>query len=508
MSYRDHDPHWQRQEAPSLNTPIQHNGFVNPQQLLKPAAKVYTQAHANVPSQHANGFQHYSNPANQYAGTNYGYPPQTQQQAAAVVIPPPSSPANVYPVNAAYTNTYGAPQQRISAPHQNIPPKVPSPLAGSRPREEAKTSNEEPADQRQLLMSLAEEYLSEAHRYGPVLDLLSREHDLEEYYKLITTGLGCLEAVLKHFKLSPESEARTRLRYATILYEETENVMEAEESLSKGIAICERHRFDDLKYNTQHVLTRVMFRKNARAAFKYLEGCLADADAYQHIAWVYALRFLKVSLHMELSSRQDTNSALAQLRLIASLAQGNGDKIVLAVAATMEALIALRDFEGSDGFEQAQRALAGVRSLQLEAEVNGNPQVTALTLLTDNCCHLQLFNPAEALSSMANLQKALDNQSENTGWDSHGSFAVPLSSISGSSIGNESGFVRRQKNGSLALVLQWLPKDDIYNIAFLLFGLNLAHKNTQDGGKAEKFLTEGISREAGKYRHNASMTSS
>ena len=506
MSYRDHDPHWQRQDAQSLNTPIQHNGFVNPQQLLKPAANVYTQAPANVPYQHANGFQYQSNPANQYAGTNYRYPPQTQHQAAAVVIPPPSSPANIYPVNAAYTNTYGAPQQSVSTP-QNIPPKAPSPLAGPRPPEEPKTSYEESTDQRQLLMSLAEDYIGEAHRYGPVSDLLSRERELEEYYKLITTGLGCLEAVLKHFRLSPEFEARTRLRYATILYEETENVMEAEESLSKGIAICERHRFDDLKYNTQHVLTRVMFRKNARAAFKYLEGCLADADAYQHIAWVYALRFLKVSLHMELSSRQDTNSALSQLRLIASSAQGNGDKIVLAVAATMEALIALRDFEGSDGFEQAQRALAGVRSLQLEAAVNGNPQVTALTLLTDNCCHLQRFNPAEALSSMANLQKALDNKDENAGWDSHGSFAMPLSSNSGSSIGNESGFVRRQKDGSLALVLQWMPKDDIYNIAFLLFGLNLAHKNTQDGGKAEKFLTEGIKREAGRYYSNASVIS-
>lgn len=75
---------------------------------------------------------------------------------------------------------------------------------------------------------------------------------MQNYYKLIATGLGCLEAVLKveplvfvyfisetecaqHFKMQPQLEAVVRLKYATILYEETENAMEAEEALSKGV---------------------------------------------------------------------------------------------------------------------------------------------------------------------------------------------------------------------------------------------------------------------------------
>ena len=39
--------------------------------------------------------------------------------------------------------------------------------------------------------------------------------------------------------MKPHVEAVVRLRYATILYEETENMMEAEEALSKGVCLNE-----------------------------------------------------------------------------------------------------------------------------------------------------------------------------------------------------------------------------------------------------------------------------
>jgi hypothetical protein len=48
-----------------------------------------------------------------------------------------------------------------------------------------------------LLLSLAEEYINAAHSMGSIVALLKRARDLEQYYKLIATGLGCLEVVLK-----------------------------------------------------------------------------------------------------------------------------------------------------------------------------------------------------------------------------------------------------------------------------------------------------------------------
>lgn len=54
-----------------------------------------------------------------------------------------------------------------------------------------------PVDYQVLLLSLADEYLNAAHRHGTKLALATRHEDVEEYYKLVATGLGCLEAVLK-----------------------------------------------------------------------------------------------------------------------------------------------------------------------------------------------------------------------------------------------------------------------------------------------------------------------
>ena len=54
-----------------------------------------------------------------------------------------------------------------------------------------------PVDYQVLLLSLADEYLNAAHARGTATSLTARETDIEEYYKLVATGLGCLEAVLK-----------------------------------------------------------------------------------------------------------------------------------------------------------------------------------------------------------------------------------------------------------------------------------------------------------------------
>jgi Cohesin loading factor len=43
----------------------------------------------------------------------------------------------------------------------------------------------------------------------------------------------------QNWKLEPRTEAKIRLKYATILYEETENTLEAETTLSNGVSPSE-----------------------------------------------------------------------------------------------------------------------------------------------------------------------------------------------------------------------------------------------------------------------------
>jgi hypothetical protein len=92
----------------------------------------------------------------------------------------------------------------------------------------------------QLLVSLAEEYFQAAQELAPAAALSMTVADVEAYEGLIATGLGCLDTALKRIKLQPRMEANIRLRFAGVLFEETENSMEAETALSKGIALCER----------------------------------------------------------------------------------------------------------------------------------------------------------------------------------------------------------------------------------------------------------------------------
>ena len=95
-------------------------------------------------------------------------------------------------------------------------------------------------DQPNLLMSVAEEFFDAAHELAPSVAASMTPENVDAYQKLIATGLSCLETALKNVKLGPRIEANIRLRYAGVLYEETENYMEAETALSKGIALCDR----------------------------------------------------------------------------------------------------------------------------------------------------------------------------------------------------------------------------------------------------------------------------
>jgi hypothetical protein len=52
-------------------------------------------------------------------------------------------------------------------------------------------------DNQQVLLSLAEEYIGAAHGLGFIAATSHNEVDSKRYYKLMATGLGCMEALLK-----------------------------------------------------------------------------------------------------------------------------------------------------------------------------------------------------------------------------------------------------------------------------------------------------------------------
>ena len=395
-------------------------------------------------------------------------PPQSQQRACAVAIPAPSAPTSSLVAHA----SNGYPGSHNVAPVQY----------------------QTPLDYQLLLLSLAEEYFKAAHEYGSLADIVRRENEMQSYYKMMATGLGCLEAVLKHFKMQPDREALVRLRYSTILFEETENALEAEEALNKGIVLCDRHRFFDLKYNMQHLLARMLYSKTPRVAFKFLDGILKDAEAYQHIAWVYAFRFLKVSMHLEISTHPDLVAALNLFKSIISMSSLYGDKAILAIGTTLEALTCLKMSSSADYIEEAQRALAVVRSLQLDPAIGELHQLTVLVSFVDLCCQLQQFEPHQAILKMQIMQSAVNTVKSSQTWTDDGSFAIPIPTARMPSCKSQTGVIRRINSDSIVVMFNWMPKEDIYNVGYLLGGISMANRNTIDGQKSERMLEEGIKR--------------
>lgn len=108
--------------------------------------------------------------------------PMTNHVPQVMMIPAPSP-----EVQAKMQKPHSKKQQQKRQPIQQTADKSAKPPKPTKPS----------VDYQVLLLSLADEYLNAAHSHGTTTALVTREADIGEYYKLVATGLGCLEAVLK-----------------------------------------------------------------------------------------------------------------------------------------------------------------------------------------------------------------------------------------------------------------------------------------------------------------------
>lgn len=99
-----------------------------------------------------------------------------------------------------------------------------------------------PADLMVLILSAADEYIAAARSLGSLAALSQRSADHDQYYKLMAAAMGCMETVLKKYSQIPRDEAKLRLRYASLLVEETDNNQEIEETLAKGVCQIQNER--------------------------------------------------------------------------------------------------------------------------------------------------------------------------------------------------------------------------------------------------------------------------
>ncbi|KAL1602507.1 hypothetical protein SLS60_005923 [Paraconiothyrium brasiliense] len=343
--------------------------------------------------------------------------------------------------------------------------------------------------------SSADEYIAAARSLGSTAAMTLRPADLGQYYKLMATAMGCMETVLKKYNQTPRDEAILRLRYASLLVEETDNTQDIEETLAKGITLCNRSRLIDLKYAMLHLQARYQFKSNHRAALKMLDQPIGEADTFKHIVWVYAFRFLKVSLALQVPGRPETSSALQQLHAVAALAERQGDRAIYVTCCALEAMIHLRS-SATDRLEQAQRAIASARSLQLELSVKQLGSITILIDYIDVACSIQQGQPSQ--EKLTVLQSKVDQNVK----PDNGTFSVLIerSSINPNLTFNTGGVFRKAGDGRDELVFAWLPQNDFGMLAYYLSGLVVVTKE-----KGTKYLQEGHALTQGAIQRSSSF---
>ncbi|KAL9097744.1 MAG: hypothetical protein Q9165_000070 [Trypethelium subeluteriae] len=391
------------------------------------------------------------------------------------------------------------PHQSFTSIHQNSKPSLKNlekqSVSLTNPKTEAvETSSTHcgtPFDYQLLLLSMADEYISAAHNMACKVAHAQDSKHAEEYYQLMATGLGCMDSVLKNFKLHPREEAKLRLRYATLLHEELVNPEETEKVLSKGIQLSEKHRLFDLKYGMQHLLARTLFETRQKAALKFLDKIIADVEAYHHTAWIYAFRFLRVTLSLQTFSHSEALACIQHLKAICDLARGS-DRAIFVTSATMQAMVHLR-LSASDSVEQAQQAIAAARSEQLDPTLQHLPQITSLLSFQDLGCVLQLHNEPDQITAKMNaMNNIMDESRPDLKWTADGSFGVPLGKHSENQTTQDTGGIfQGLSDGGYALMFCSLPRDELYCAAFLLSSLAVFHRNA-GGGKTDKFALEGL----------------
>ena len=259
----------------------------------------------------------------------------------------------------------------------------------------------------------------------------------------------------------------------------------------------------------QHLLTHVMFVTNPRASVKFLDGVIKDVEAYvsmsgftihadwtsyHHVAWLYAFRFLRATLSINIASAQETLIATNQFRFVATLANHNGDNVISAAASILEAMACLRRSNSAESIEQAQRALAAARSSQLDPAFQRVPQLVSMMHFVDITCSLQQIDPTQSKQKLESMHLTLDPLTYSNNWTLDGVVRIPLGDHTAHNLPESSqtptGILQVDSAGVVCVSLTWLPKDEIYALGYLFSGAVVLYRNAMDGQKSEQYLNE------------------
>ncbi|KAL0465691.1 cohesin loading factor domain-containing protein [Neurospora intermedia] len=481
-------PHSMTLPSPQLPLPqiSRHNQQIPLQQIQQT-----TNQHDQQQRQHQKQQQQRNTP-------NQHHQQQARQQPYSQPSQPQSSPhVQTQQLHQPISRPNGhRPDERPLQP-QATPAERATPRGPSRPPSVAKSSASAQrtghVETLPLLLCVAEDCFAKAHAAASGIARSMSDSEVKEYHKMVATGLGCLEVAMNSNKLWPRLEARLCLRYASVLIEETTNIMEAETALTRGILVCEKHRFVDLKYCSQFLLMKTLFQRNPRAAFKSLDTHIMDATMYKHAPWVYAFRFLKAAFHIQSGTAAD-HHALENLRRMASIATTRDEKAMFVMVMLLEGLSHLNTMK-DDWINRVQNCIAQAQKLQFDDAAH-LPQLDVLLLLLDLACSLRQKSHRDAAQKLSVLQSKLEELRNLPSWSSVShELLLPIRRVvndAAPTLSRDTEAVLRRGDGTFDyLVLSALGKQGSFAMAYIFNGIVALYKSTTLG-RSSTIWTEAV----------------
>lgn len=347
-----------------------------------------------------------------------------------------------------------------------------------------------------FLLGVAEDLFSQANRAAHSVAQGMLSANVAAHHKMVATGLRLLETALQSRHLTPRLEARVRLRYASILIDETTNMMEAETALTEGISVCakvgsmrrqeygngrkltlrtaplvgscllyavlahessvseepeggpqvDRHSYRKLYY----VRLRFTPRPTATYSFRH--------HSFKHAHWVYAFRFLKASFYLQSGVAND-HHALENLRKIASIAEERGDLAIYVMSHLLEGLAHLTTMK-DDAVSRIHTCLAAAGKLQLQQSTQ-LPQIELMRTFLDFACSMHKKSYSVSLKKLSVLQEMMAKM-DSSHWGSNDELLLPVKKQANAShtISDDTRDIIRQGQADDVLVIPVLRRQE------------------------------------------------
>ncbi|KAF8935428.1 hypothetical protein BGZ52_011512 [Haplosporangium bisporale] len=351
-----------------------------------------------------------------------------------------------------------------------------------------------------ILWAMAEEFIEQARSlcFVATTQPNSQPGWRKRHQNLVTSAIKCLIACVsgESQSMTQLDKAKSRLRLAQILFEETKSLERCEDEISKAITMADAIQGVealDIQLQLYDLQIQIyMETKRFRQAKNIIRMASAEAAKHELHAWKYQFCLTKAKLHFLMD---DLAGSLTTLGEGATIAEKRGDydvKLAFWILGGQYSLM-LSNWDQAMFFLQKLSPHMGLEQIHIITPNSGNPpeeipqpscesrHLRVLFLILFIFCMLRSGNVAKALVALSALQVGLEETRPRDGDDLQGIFKVALRNAQQTS----------QQVQPMTLSIKWMSFSQVYTLTYLLSGI-CSKADMTNPAKSQQYLAEGI----------------